>query len=125
MASRLSPFDYINSINNKTEVETLDDYNAFMVNRGLSQYIDTVMLANEMNRYHKLDNDIQYNFLYSAVRKKKRFTKWNKYNAEHGIDAIKEYYGYNEDKAREAIKLLSESQIEKIINILSKGGFKK
>lgn len=96
-----------------------------MANRGLSWFIDTVMFANEMNLNSHLDRDIQFTFLHNAVRKKRRFSKWDKYKASDGIDAIKEYYGYSEHRAREVYDLLSKSQIETLKNKVAKGGTKR
>tara|TARA_Y100001980_G_C14528550_1_gene304264 strand:+ start:101 stop:481 length:381 start_codon:yes stop_codon:yes gene_type:complete len=123
----LNHFDYLNSINlNKKDIMIDDDcekeYNSFMVNRGLSYFQDTVILANEMNRHHQIDNKLQYHFLINMVRKRKRFSKWAKAQKESDIDAVKEYYGYNNEKARQALTLLSPDQITIIKNKVSKGG---
>jgi len=125
MANKPSPFDYLNSINNKVDHPDLEHYSPFMANRGLSWFIDTVMLANEMNIHHSLDKDIQFKFLFDTVRKKRRFSKWDKYKSADGIDAIKEYYNYSEDKAREVLSLLSIDQINTLKNKVAKGGMKK
>ena len=98
------------------------DYNSFMVNRGLSYFPDTVVIANEMNRHHQIDNKLQYQFLINMIRKRKRFSKWAKANKESDIDAVKEYYGYSNEKARQALTLLSPDQITIIKNKVSKGG---
>ena len=123
----MNHFDYLNSINlNKKDIMIDDDcekaYNSFMVNRGLSYFQDTVILANEMNRHHQIDNKLQYHFLINMVRKRKRFSKWAKAQKESDIDAVKEYYGYNNEKARQALTLLSPDQITIIKNKVSKGG---
>tara|TARA_Y100001938_G_scaffold135283_1_gene196764 strand:+ start:167 stop:547 length:381 start_codon:yes stop_codon:yes gene_type:complete len=123
----LNHFDYLNSINlNKKDIMIDDDcekeYNSFMVNRGLSYFQDTVILANEMNRHHQIDNKLQYHFLINMVRKRKRFSKWAKAQKESDIDAVKEYYGYSNEKARQALTLLSPDQITIIKNKVSKGG---
>lgn len=123
----MNHFDYLNSINlNKKDI-MIDDvcekaYNSFMINRGLSYFQDTVILANEMNRHHQIDNKLQYHFLINMVRKRKRFSKWAKAQKESDIDAVKEYYGYNNEKARQALTLLSPDQITIIKNKVSKGG---
>lgn len=127
---KLSPFDYLNAINMSKEDIMVDDiaekaYNGFMVNRGLSYFNDTVMLANEMNRYHHLDNRLQFDFLINIVRKRKRFSKWAKAQSESDIEAVKEYYGYSNEKARQALTLLSPDQITIIKNKVSKGGRRK
>ena len=123
----MNHFDYLNSINLTKQDIMVDDicekaYNSFMINRGLSYFQDTVILANEMNRHHQIDNKLQYHFLINMVRKRKRFSKWAKAQKESDIDAVKEYYGYNNEKARQALTLLSPDQITIIKNKVSKGG---
>lgn len=123
----MNHFDYLNSINLTKQDIMVDDicekaYNSFMVNRGLSYFPDTVVIANEMNRHHQIDNKLQYHFLINMIRKRKRFSKWAKANKESDIDAVKEYYGYSNEKARQALTLLSPDQITIIKNKVSKGG---
>lgn len=123
----MNHFDYLNSINLNKQDIMVDDicekaYNSFMVNRGLSYFADTVVIANEMNKHHQIDNKLQYHFLINMIRKRKRFSKWAKANKESDIDAVKEYYGYSNEKARQALTLLSPDQITIIKNKVSKGG---
>ena len=123
----MNHFDYLNSINLSKQDIMVDDicekaYNSFMVNRGLSYFPDTVVIANEMNKHHQIDNKLQYHFLINMIRKRKRFSKWAKANKESDIDAVKEYYGYSNEKARQALTLLSPDQITIIKNKVSKGG---
>ena len=123
----MNHFDYLNSINLSKQDIMIDDicekaYNSFMVNRGLSYFPDTVVIANEMNKHHQIDNKLQYHFLINMIRKRKRFSKWAKANKESDIDAVKEYYGYSNEKARQALTLLSPDQITIIKNKVSKGG---
>ena len=123
----MNHFDYLNSINlTKKDIMIDDDceksYNSFMVNRGLSYFQDTIIIANEMNRQHQLDSKLQYQFLINMIRKRKRFSKWAKAQKESDIDAVKEYYGYSNEKSRQALTLLSPDQITIIKNKVSKGG---
>ena len=123
----MNPFEYLNAINYSKQDIMIDDiteksYNAFMINRSLSYFQDTVFLANEMNRYHHLDKKLQFHFLINIVRKRKRFSKWNKPELDSDIDVVKEYYGYSNEKARQALTLLSPSQIEELRKKVSKGG---
>jgi hypothetical protein len=123
----LNHFDYLNSINLTKQDIMVDDicekaYNSFMVNRGLSYFPDTVVIANEMNKHHQIDNKLQYHFFINMIRKRKRFSKWAKANKESDIDAVKEYYGYSNEKARQALTLLSPDKITIIKNKVSKGG---
>lgn len=120
-----SPFDFVNSINS-TKIDIMTDnekeYNSFLVNRSLSYFPDTVLIANEMNRYHHIDSKLQYHFLLNIVRKRKRFSKWLKPQTEDDIEAVKEYYGYNNEKARQVMNLLTNEQIAHIKQKLYKGG---
>ena len=125
----LSPFDFLKSINDtkKDIMELAEDekkYVSFVVNRSLSYFPDTVLLANEMNRYHHIDSKLQYQFLINIVRKRKRFSKWVKPEIENDIESVKEYYGYSNDKARQVLSLLSSEQLTIIRDKVSKGGRK-
>lgn len=126
--SNLGPFEFINSINN-TKVNLMDQneevetkYNSFLTNRSLSYFPDTVLMSNEMNRLHHLDNKMQYDFLINIVRKKKRFSKWDKPEQRDDIECVKRYFGYSETKAKQVVGLLSESQITTIKSKVSIGG---
>ena len=126
----MSPFDYLNSIND-TKVNLMVDeasekaYPPFMINRGLSYFPDTVLLANEMNRLHHASKPMQYSFLINTVRKKKRFSKWLKPQEHEDLLIVKEYYGYSNEKARSALSVLSAKQLQEIRKKLDKGGKSK
>jgi len=125
----MNPFDYVNSItlSKRNIMVTPEDekgYAAFLINRGLSQFQDTIFYANEMNRYHKLDNKLQYQFLINIVRKRKRFSKWAKADTADAdiIEAIKIVYNYSNDKARQVVGLLSKDQKSALLEKIHKGG---
>ena len=125
----MGPFEYLNSINYSKKDIMVDDlteksYNSFMVNRSLSYFNDTVFLANEMNRWHHTDNKLQYHFLINIIRKRKRFSKWFKPETESDIEVVKKYYGYSNEKARQALPLLSPDQIKIIRQKVDQGGRK-
>ena len=125
----MKPYEYLNSINYSKVDVMVDDiteksYPAFMINRSLSYFPDTVGLANVMNRYHHTDNKLQYHFLINIIRKRKRFSKWMKPEQVSDIEAIKQYYGYSNEKAKQVFSLLSPEQITIIIQKVSKGGRK-
>jgi len=126
----MSPFDFFNAINdNKQDLmeitENEKDYVPFVVNRTLSYFPDTVAFANLMNQHHHLDNKLQFHFLLNIVRKRKRFSKWEKPEMNSDVEVIKEYYGYSNEKARQALTLLSPEQIQQIKNKVNKGGTKR
>ena len=123
----MTPFTFLNEINYGKKDIMIDDiteklYNSFMVNRGLSYFRDTVIYANEMNKHHHLDSRLQFDFLINIIRKKKRFSKWNKPKTIDDLDIIKEYYSYSNEKARSAHKLLSPDQLNEIRKKVYKGG---
>ena len=123
----ISPFDFANSINYTKEDLIVDDwsekqYNAFIVNKSLSHGIDTVLAANEMNSRQHLDAKLQYDFLRGFVRKKNRFNKWLKPEKEEHLEIVKEYFGYSNVRAQEALRLLSEADIEAMKGLLKRGG---
>ncbi len=125
-----SPFDFLNEINYGKNNLIVDDitekeYNSFMVNRGLSYFNDTVLMANEMNLNHHLDSRLQNDFLINIVRKKKRFSKWNKPETVSDVEVVKEYYGYSNEKARQALSLLTNDQIIELKKKVFKGGRRK
>jgi len=124
-----NPFQYIHAISYSKKDLMVDDiaekeYVPFMVNRGLSYFGDTVLMANEMNVNNVLDKRLQFDFLINIVRKRKRFSKWIKPNLESDVEAIKEYYGYSNQKARHALSLLTPEKIKIIKQKVYKGGRK-
>ena len=126
----LSPFDFLNAINDTKVNLIVDDitekaYNPFMVNRGLSYFPDTILIANEMNLVPHLEKKLQFDFHINMVRKRKRFSKWAKAETNSDLEVVKEYYGYSNEKARQALTLLSPDQLEKIRTKVSKGGRRK
>ena len=125
----MNPFEYLNAINVTKKDIMIDDvaerqYNGFMVNRGLSYFNDTVLMANEMNIHHQIDNRLQFDFYINIIRKRKRFSKWTKPDALGDVEVVKEYYGYSNEKARQALTLLTSEQINDLKKKVYKGGRK-
>ena len=125
----MNPFEYLNTINHSKKDIMVDDiteksYNSFMINRSLSYFPDTIAFANLMNRYHHIDNKLQYHFLINIIRKRKRFSKWIKPEQLSDIEVVKQYYGYSNSKAKQVLSLLSPDQIKIIKQKVSKGGRK-
>ena len=123
----MNPFDYLKAINETKKDIMVDDiaereYNPFIINRGLSFFKDTILYANEMNRYHHLDNRVQFDFFINIIRKKKRSSKWIKASDVDNLELIKEYYGYSNEKAKSALSLMSNEQIEQLKQRIYKGG---
>ena len=123
----ISPFDFINAINYTKNDLIVDDwsekqYIPYIVNRGLSYGPDTVISANEMNSRPHLDKKLQFHFLINTVRPRKRYNKWIKAEKIEAIDVVKTYYGYSTDKARQALSILTQKQLDYLKQKLKKGG---
>ena len=104
----------------------LKDYNPFIINRALSFHPDCIPYVEEMNRLHFLDKDMQYQYLLNTIRPMKRkFAPWQKAQVEKDIECVKEYFGYSNKKAREAMRILTNEQIDEIKRKTDKGGVKK
>ena len=124
--------DYLNSINfNKNNLMDDEDpmwekkYPAFIVNKCLSGFVDTIMFSNEINQYPGLDNKLQYDFYLNSIRKKKRFSPWLRKDKVQDLDAVKQYYGYSNEKAMQALKILNKDQLKFIRDRLNVGGVKR
>lgn len=101
------------------------DYPPFVVNRALSYHIDCVLYSNEMNLYPETDKDMQYQYLLGSVRPMKRkFQPWQKSETDKNIEYIKVYFGYSNQKAKEALRILTDEQIVEIKEKTDRGGVK-
>jgi len=121
--------DYLNAINHekKNLMDTEDEmwekkYPAFIVNKCLAPFPDTIMLVNEMNIHHQLDKKLQFDFLLNSLRTRKRYTPWLKASKQKNLEYVKEYYGYNNEKAKAALDVLDDEQISAIKQRTYKGG---
>ena len=121
--------DYLNAINYTKEnlLDTDDEqwekkYFPFIVNKCVAPFPDTVMLVNEINQLHHLDKRLQFDFLINSLRPRKRFTPWLKAKKLENLEYVIEYYGYNNEKAKEALDILDDEQISAIKRRLDKGG---
>lgn len=99
------------------------DYVPFVVNRALSYHIDCVLYANEMNLHPEIEKDLQYQYLLNTIRPMKRkFQPWQKSEVDKNIDCVKTYFGYSNQKAKEALRILNDEQIAEIKRRTDKGG---
>ena len=121
--------DYLNEINHKKEDLMADEaeywekrYPAFIVNKALSAFAECVLYVNEMNRLHHLDKRLQFQFFLNSIGPKKRFSKWLRSSKIKNLEYVKEYYGYSNEKAKQALDILDDAQIEHIKNIINRGG---
>lgn len=119
------PFTFIKAINKKTDVENVDDYAPYITNHTFSAFPDTVLLANELNRFPDLPKQMQYDFYYHAVKKGNRFSKWlkkSKNDTLENIQMLQSHYGYSERKAQQTLDILTDDQLEYIRKQMDKGG---
>ncbi len=126
MTSELS--EILNSINHTKknlydeEPDRVKSYPAYVVNRCLSGHVDSILFANEMNKATHLPNRLQYDFLLNTLRKRKRFTPWLKKEQIEDLDLVKKHYGYSNEKAKIALKLLTKPQLDFIRQKHETGG---
>jgi len=122
--------DWLNSINlNKKNLieedpSEIKTYTPYIINRCLSGHLDCIMFVNEMNRYSFLDKDMQYSFYLNTLRKKKRFSPWLRKEKVDDLECVKQYYGYSNEKASQALKILDKKQLNFIKQRLETGGTK-
>ena len=123
----MTPFDFVNSIN-QTKKDLFNDsetsetsYVPFVVNKSLSYFPETILLANDMNKSH-IENKLQYHYLLNTVRPGKRYAKWVKREDDSDREAIREFYGYNMEKTIQALQILTPEHISYIKQKLQRGG---
>ena len=126
----MTPFDFLNAINEskkdliKEDPTNEKEYSAWMVNRGLSYFPDTVMYANEMNQRHQISNKWQFQFLLNSIPKKKRFSPWFKREEEKNLKLVMDCYGYSSEKAKQVLGILTPEQLKTIEEQQYTGGRK-
>ena len=122
--------EWLNSINNTkknliNEDPSLEkEYPPYIINRCFSGHIDSIMFANELNKYPNLDKKLQYDFFLNSLRKKKRFSPWLRKDQIKNLDLIKQYYGYSNEKAKQVLNILTKEQLSFIRDRLETGGKK-
>ncbi|MBU88758.1 MAG: DNA polymerase [Chloroflexi bacterium] len=120
---------YLNAINHQ-KIDLMDSedefwekrYPTFIVNKALSSFPDCILFVNEMNKMHHLDKRLQFQFFLNSIRSKKRFSKWLRSSKIKNLEYVKEYYGYSNEKARQALDILNDEQLEKIKITIDRGG---
>jgi len=118
---KLTPFDYVKSINN-TKKYIFDDgegYNAFIVNKQLSYFHDTVLYANDVNLSYELTDEQKYDYLFHSIRKRDRFKSWRKDSNKKTLENIMEYYRCSSKVAKQYIRTLTADELENINNIMA------
>lgn len=122
--------DWLNSINQTksnimdTNPDSVKDYVPYIINKCFSGHIDSLMFSNEMNINHHIDKKLQYDFFINIIRTKKRFSPWLRKDTIKDLDYVKRYYGYNNEKAQQALRILTKEQINFIKSKFETGGKK-
>ena len=98
------------------------EYPAWVVTKCMASHYDTVLLANEMNIYYDLPNKLQYDFYINTVRKRKRFSPWEKKVKLEDLETVKTYYNYSTQKAQAILKILNKDQLDHLKSKLNRGG---
>jgi hypothetical protein len=124
---KLTPFDFINSVSHlkndlMADEENEKQYNAFIVNRGLSMIDDSILHANEMNRLPHMPAIAQYQYYMQSLRKRKRFSKWQKSSKDENLDLIQEIYSVRREVAKQYMKILTPDRLSQLKKISDKGG---
>jgi len=120
---------YLNSINHeKVNLMDGDDgfwekkYPSYIINKAMAAHSDCIYYANEMNKMHHLDNKLKNDFFINSIRPKKRWSSWLRSSKIKNLEYVKEYYGYSNEKAKQALKILNNDQLEEIKKIINRGG---
>ena len=121
--------DYLKAINQTKEplLDSEDEqggkgYPPYIVNKCIAPFPDSILLVNEINQLHHLDKKLQFDFLINSLRPRKRYVPWMKAKKLKSLEYVKEYYGYNNEKAKAALDILNDEQISAIKERLNKGG---
>jgi hypothetical protein len=123
----MNPFDYVKAVSYSKKDIMVDDiaekaYTPYIVNRALSYHLDTILLSNEMNINHNIDNRLQFDFYINSIKKRNRFSKWHKVIDNTDIDIIMKSFDYNKKRAEEVLSLLDKSQIKALKDRMYTGG---
>ena len=125
--SKRNPFDFVKSVSYDKKdimVDAVEEkaYAPFLINKSLSYHQDSLFMTNEMNNRSHLEHRLQYVFLLNTLRTRQRYTPWLKAKKEKHLESVKEYYGYSNEKAKSALNILNDEQINTIMDRLNKGG---
>ena len=125
--SKRNPFDFVKSVSYDKKDLMVDEveekaYQPFLINKALSYHQDAVFLTNEMNVRHGVDNRLQYQFFLNTLRKRQRFSKWQKPYVSKKLDTVKEYYQISTREAKDYVEILSDKQIRELKNSMKTGG---
>ena len=125
----LKIFDYLNAITYKKRDIIEDDlyiekgYEPYKINKFLSEHYDCIEQVNEMNCRPFTDSKMQFDYLINTIRKNfRKASKWLRPENLDDIECVQEYYNYSKGKARVALNILTDKELELIKYKLRKGG---
>ena len=75
-----------------------------------------------MNLNGHLDKDLQYQFYLNSIRKGRDSLRGLRKDKIKNLDVVKSYYGYSNEKAIQALKILSKEQLNYIKAKIDVGG---
>ena len=108
--SKRNPFDFVKSVSYDKKDIMVDDieekaYAPFLTNKSLSYHQDSIFFSNEMNGRSHLENRLQYLFFLNTLRKRQRFSSWEKPYVSKKIETIKDYYKISSQTAKEYMEI--------------------
>lgn len=121
----MNPFELTKTFDTQEYADDISGYAPYVINKKMSFSADTFKMASEMNINYGLDNRLQYDFYFYSIRPRKNrpFKRWLKTVKDENLDLIMRYFGYNRQKAKQVIKILSSTQLKEIEKeLLIKGG---
>ena len=118
----VNPFDYVKAINEKRKISDPSFYNPFLSNRAFSYHLDTILIANEMNKYPDLSPELQFAFMNQFVRQGRRFSSWYKEEDVPNLELVMEFFDCSKQKALQALQVLTQDQLRQIKERMDKGG---
>lgn len=127
-SNKVSFFDLFNDISNHGDYldnyftvnkELPKEYNAYMMNKAFSNFPDTIFIANELNKYSNLPDEMQWRFYKNLVLKKKRFSKWFKSLEEkEPIELLAKMFNCSVKEMRKNIYVIPKEKLNEIVEKL-------
>lgn len=109
--------------------EKPSSYSPYLIQRGLfSDDASAIDILNAANQ-RVMDKELHYKFLLHSLPKNVKYIAQSKKKSDavtiKYLSVVKRYFGYNDEKARDAINILDPVQLELIASTLNEGGVKR
>ena len=109
--------------------EKPSSYSPYLIQRGLfSDDASAMGILNAANQ-RVMDKELHYKFLLHSLPKNVKYVAQSKKKKDavtvRYLSVVKRYFGYNDEKARDAINTLNPVQLELIASTLNEGGVKR